>query len=174
MSLNFLRSNGIAGIVTGSATYFGATGTEIVKIVPGTVVTTDQNIERIEFSGNVSDYSFSVSGNQVKVLSNGAVIETFAAGGNNQVMAFANGSAPVVITGLGVVALGGSSLPAIAGPLLVAPTLNTADPSTVPALIASMTTGSSLINSPASLNFRNYSAQFKLAKKSVPESNTSP
>lgn len=108
----------------------GQAGVERVLISPGATATTDQNVERVEFPGASNAYTFTISGNQITVLSGTTIVETFSAGGSNQVLAFSDGSAIVNMTALNAATLGGAAIPTIAA-AVVPMTLNTADKSSI-------------------------------------------
>lgn len=116
-----------------AATVVGGVGTEkllLTSAATGAVIGGD--IERVELSGNLSTYTFAVSGNVVTVRSGTTVIATISVPDNatGQTLAFADGSAALKLTGTAFT-LGGVAVPATAAAVVA--TLNTADKSTVAA-----------------------------------------
>lgn len=114
-------------IVSSNSEVFGGTGSEKLLISGTPTVTVQSTIERVELAGNLNTYTFAITGNVVTVKSGATTVATItvpdtAAG---QTLAFANGSAPLIITGLGVATLGGAAVPATAA--AVTATLNAAD-----------------------------------------------
>lgn len=114
--------------------YFGSAGTsDILKLglnastVPTGLDINDQ-IERIEFTGNVADYTFKLEGNELTISANGAALAQVNLG-NNPTFAFADGSATMEITGQSVATFGGQAVPTDDTAFATAPTLDAADPS---------------------------------------------
>jgi hypothetical protein len=112
-------ANSVANVV-------GNSGAERVSIVSGEIIA-DQNVERIDLPNASSTYKFAVSGNQVKIYTGTTLVATYDAGGTNQVVAFSNGSAPLVYNGQNAVTLGGAAIPAVAA--TITPTVNPSDTS---------------------------------------------
>ena len=114
--------------------YFGSAGdSDILKLglnastVP-TALDADAQIERIEFTGNVADYTFKFEGNELAVSVNGTALAQINLG-NNPTFAFADGSATMEITNLGQATFGGQAVPTDDTAFATAPTLDATDPS---------------------------------------------
>ena len=109
------------------ADFVGNGGAERVSVVSTNVITADQNVERIDLPNDSSTYKFAVAGNEVKIYTatTNVLVATYYAGGTNQVVAFNDGAAPLVMTGLNAVKIGGVAIPAVAA--TIAPTVNPAD-----------------------------------------------
>jgi hypothetical protein len=116
-----------------TATVFGSTGTEKVLLSGTPNVTVDQGVERVELVGKASDYTYQVVGNQVIVKSGTTTVATVGVqdDADGTVVAFADGSASLKVTGLNAATLGGATVPAAAAAAVVPTALNTADKSTV-------------------------------------------
>ncbi|MGV6809876.1 MAG: beta strand repeat-containing protein [bacterium] len=99
--------------LSNSADVFGAsgTGTETIAVTGAANVTVDANVERIDFSGNLADYTFELVGNQLTVKLGGAAAGVFTLDSDTIKMAFADGSADATLTGLGAGTLGGVAFP---------------------------------------------------------------
>lgn len=112
MAKVFLES-GDTFTLSNSAEVFGAsgTGTETIAVTGAANVTVDANVERIDFSGNLSDYTFELVGNQLTVKLGGTTAGVFALDSDTIKMAFADGSADATLTGLGAGTLGGVAFP---------------------------------------------------------------
>ncbi|MBF0102521.1 MAG: hypothetical protein HQK77_16595 [Desulfobacterales bacterium] len=67
-------------------------------------------MEKIDFSGNVSDYNFMVEGTQITVMSGSNTVATFLSLNQDCTLRFANGSAILSLTGMNAATLGGSSI----------------------------------------------------------------
>ena len=108
-------------------------GIDTVKIAAGvTDVKTDANLERIELAGNLADYKFGViSGSGIQIQSAaGAVIGTIPSLNQNAILAFTDGSAPLIQTGGAAFSLGGAMIStATAAKMTV--TLNSGDKSSL-------------------------------------------
>lgn len=112
-------------------TVFGSTGAETLKIT-GAGVTANANVDRIEFAGNVADYTFQIVGTQVFVFQAGVQVATIGVQEdvNGTKLAFADGSADLVLSGLNAATLGGTSVPTVAAAVVPA-TIDANDPSDV-------------------------------------------
>ena len=99
---------------------YGADGNEQINIVAtsrGVIV--DQNIERVDFGGDISAYTFQQAGNQLKVFINGELMATIPVQGdaNGTQVVFEDGLADVKLVN-GVMTFGGTTVPAnAAGPV---------------------------------------------------------
>lgn len=133
MAKVFLNS-GESFTLANSAEVYGAAGTGTEKVLltgAATAITTDQNIERVELSGNVSAYTFQVVGNQVKVYSGTTLVTTIGVQGDadGTKVAFADGSADLKITGLNAATLGGQAVSSASATAITGATLNATDKS---------------------------------------------
>jgi hypothetical protein len=118
MTISTLGTNDILNIGAGSSptTVAGSNGTsDKVIAAAGVLINVDQNVERVELSGAASSYTYSVTGNVVKVLSGTTVVATIGAGANAQTIAFADGSATLNLTAMNTATLGGQAIPTTAG-----------------------------------------------------------
>jgi len=133
MAKLFLET-GDATTVSSPVSVFGGTGAETLKVASGAIVTVDPNVDRIEFGGNSADYKFEVEGTKVKIYSGATLVATTGVQGdtNGTVLAFADGSGSLLLTGLDAATFGGKALVTTDGGAVVSsPTLNTSDKSTV-------------------------------------------
>jgi len=132
MAKLFLESGDIFPVAV-AAQVFGAAGSGIeIVTLPNNPsgVSIDANVERVEFASNAADYLYKITGNEVSISINGAVVATINAG-NSPKLAFADGSANLSITGLGAANLGGVSLSSSNAALSAAPSLDANDKSSV-------------------------------------------
>jgi methionine-rich copper-binding protein CopC len=114
-------------ISNSGATLYGNSGTDAVTIAVGTSgAVIDQNVERVNFSGASSNYTFKQTGNKINVYdAAGTTLLTSApVQGNTDgtVLSFSNGVASATIQSGGVMLLGGATVNASAATLLT-PTL---------------------------------------------------
>ncbi|MBF0389370.1 MAG: hypothetical protein HQK71_04620, partial [Desulfamplus sp.] len=114
-----------ANIIGKGSTY------ETVRIMGTPSVTMDANIDRVEFTGNISQYTFEVLGTSVIIRSGGSAVATFGGMENIVTLAFADGSAPLELKGLSSALLGTLSLSTLSGGSALTPSLNLPDKSTV-------------------------------------------
>lgn len=123
------------------ATVFGTTfGTESLIIMGYPDIQMDANIERVEFTGSLSDYTFQVSGSAISIFSSGQPVAGFTSLNNNVTLAFADGSAALSLTGLGSASLGGQALSTQTGGTSLNATLDTSDVSSVGDYVPGSTT----------------------------------
>ncbi|MBV5310602.1 hypothetical protein, partial [Chromatium okenii] len=109
---------------------FGSTGDETLK-VDGIGVDVDAKIDRVEFGSIAANYTFLLEGNVVSVFKGGVKVATLVVEDTTK-LAFTDGSADLVIAGLGDVKLAGTALPTGTAAAVVPTTpLNTADKSTI-------------------------------------------
>ena len=104
-------------VINNNSTILGQTGSEHVIVEAGvTGLTLDQNIERVDFSGNVSDFTFQQQGNQLLVYSSGNLTATvpLQSDSNGSQVVFNDGSVEATLSG-GVMSLGGSTVGTTAG-----------------------------------------------------------
>ncbi len=105
-------------ILSSTTTIYGrAGGSEKVIInASATNVIADANVERVDFAGDVSSFTFQATGNQIKVYSGGALVATSTVqeSSTGTLMAFANGTVSAKI-GVGGMTLGGSAVSSTAG-----------------------------------------------------------
>ena len=96
-AVNVFGSNGNekVGISTDSEGTFGA----------GAII--DQGVERVEFSHTLNNYTFQLNGNLLDVNQNGHLAAQISIQGDGTKLAFHDGSADFVLTGLGIGQLGG-------------------------------------------------------------------
>ncbi len=104
------RGNGIN--VYDTANIYGKSGTETAKLQDSANATIDQNIGRVEFAGNMADYSFQMDGNQAHVYKGGIQIALIGinGGANGTGVAFADGTTQLKITGLNKGTVGGQAI----------------------------------------------------------------
>lgn len=120
--------------VSDALTVFGSTGAETLLIQGTPDVDVNGNVDRIEVVGNAADYKFEAQGTFVLVYSGSTLVATIDVqdDADGTEIAFANGSAYIVQTGLDTFTIGGAPVSQVAGgEALVAPTLDATDPSTV-------------------------------------------
>jgi hypothetical protein len=115
----FLSANETFSVGPGSVgNVFGLTGgLEKVIFAAGATGSVDGNVERVDLSASESAYTFKISGNVITVLSGGTTVTTVVASGT-QTIAFADGAAALLITGLNTATLGGTTIPTTAGPVV--------------------------------------------------------
>jgi hypothetical protein len=114
-------------ISNSGAALYGNSGTDAVTIAVGTAGgVIDQNVERVNFSGASSSYTFKQTGNKINVYdAAGATLLASApvqGDADGTVLSFSNGVASATIQSGGVMLLGGATVNAIAATLLT-PTL---------------------------------------------------
>jgi hypothetical protein len=126
--------------VSSAAQVFGADGPETLRILGAPNVEVDQNVDRVELAGNVSDYTFKTLGNEVVIFSGAATVASIAvqddANGTNDgtVVVFADGAASLKINALNTINLGGAAIPVGAPASAVVPSVfNASDKSNIPA-----------------------------------------
>lgn len=104
--------NGNGMNIFDSANVYGKTGKEIVKLQDSANAVIDQNIGRVEFAGQLKDYSFQMSGNQAYVFKGNTQIAVIGVKGDasGTALAFADGATNLKITGLNQGALGGQQI----------------------------------------------------------------
>lgn len=145
MAINvFLGANDTFTAANNNLTVKGAAGgSEKLLIATGvTGVTTDANIERIELAGALSTYKFSVGTSGIVITDlAGTVVATIPSLNQAATVAFTDGSATLTQTGATAATLGAVALTSTAA--VVAPTLNTADKSTVTGSTGGAVTGQS-------------------------------
>jgi len=105
----------------------GSSGSETVSNLGAFNLEIDANVERLELPQAASAYEFTINGTQIVISLGGAPVATFASLNQTTTIAFADGSAPLVLSGLDTATLGGASLPTTAG--AVSPSLDTSDTS---------------------------------------------
>ena len=108
-----------------------ASTSETVRIMGTPSVTMDANIDRVEFTGNINQYTFEITGTSVIIRANGSAVATFGGLENIVTLAFADGSAPLELKGLDSALLGTISFLTSSGASTLNPSLNTSDKSTV-------------------------------------------
>ncbi len=113
---------------------FGSTGNETAKILSGTEgVVVKASIERVELSKAVAAYTFKVVGTNVEVYEGSTLVATVAAqsDADGTIVAFADGSAQMKLTGLGAATLGDVTIPSDAAATVEPTAFDTTDKSTV-------------------------------------------
>ncbi len=135
MAKTFLR-NEISPVIAGNI--YGTSGEEVALIYPGgEKLVFDNQIERIELGGNISDYTFKQSGNRIKIFQGSKLIVTAAmqSDSDGTVFAFKDGSTEAkYVPSQKQVTLGGTVIPSKGTPSKVTPErINHNDKSTVPA-----------------------------------------
>lgn len=125
------------------AEVLGTSGVQTVKLTAAaTGVILNPEIERVEFSGALSAYTFNaVPGVGVQVFSGTTLVTTLATINQNVTLAFANGSAALVQTGGSAFTLGGAALTnSTTAAAITTATVNAGDVSTVaPVVVAAPT-----------------------------------
>lgn len=110
-----------------TAKIFGTLGTETLKIAGAPNLVSDQNIERIEFDGPLTNYGFSITGNIASIyqldsnknLSSLVVKTAVQDDADGTLLVFSDGSTSLKLTGLSQATLGGTAF-TNATPLVVA------------------------------------------------------
>lgn len=97
MTSIYMGKNG-QNLVGNSMHAYGNTEFEATR-VNGNGLIVDQNFERVEFSGNASDYLFTQHGNQLLVSSGSTLVATITVHEAGTQLTFANGSANAILTG---------------------------------------------------------------------------
>lgn len=123
--------------LSSDATIFGATGSETVLINGTPDITLDPNVERVELSGDVADYTFEITGTIITVYSGGSAVVTFTSLNQVTDLVFADGAAELSLTGLNTATLGGTAISTTAAAVVPAvfnttDTSDTADGGTTP------------------------------------------
>ena len=111
----------------------GGAGTQTVKLTAGASNTVlDPNIERVEFVGALSAYTFkAVAGVGMQVYSGATLVSTISST-NGVTLAFANGSVAVAQTGGSAFTVGGTAVTTSGTAAVISPvTINAGDVSTV-------------------------------------------
>jgi len=117
--------------VNDSASITGASGgTEVIKIIDAPNIQLDANIERIELSGNIADYTFKVDGTEITILKDGFAVATMSSLNQTSTLACADGSVDVQLTGIGQATVGGAAISSVASSVTPT-TINTGDVSDV-------------------------------------------
>lgn len=106
--------------LSSNATIFGATGSETVLINGTPDITLDPNVERVELSGDVADYTFEITGTIITVYSGGSAVVTFTSLNQVTDLVFADGAAELSLTGLNTATLGGTAIPTTAAAVVPA------------------------------------------------------
>lgn len=116
-------------IAASNATIYGNSGSEIVTVEDGVVVTTDPNVDFVSFSHLSSDFTYKATSTGIQVIYNGSVMANVTAGQN---LVFTNGTAAVASSfdpDVGVVfTLGGVTVSTTAN--LITPSFSTTPPTT--------------------------------------------
>jgi len=99
--------------VAATADVYGADGIETVSLPLNQAqdIQLDTYIDRIEFASALSEYQFQLIGNIVSVNTGGHTLANIILGDTPATLVFADGSADVIITGLGQATLGNVTLP---------------------------------------------------------------
>lgn len=115
MAKVFLGENESYSIINNSEV-FGNIGSEEL-FISGSNVKVMSTVERIDFPNNLDTYSFGITGNVLTVKSGAATIATIVIPdtANGQTLAFADGSAQLIITGLNQATLGGVAIGTVPG-----------------------------------------------------------
>ncbi len=157
-ALIFLDNNKSINILDNAKVFGASGGTESVKIYDSANAIIDQNIERVELYGNLSQYGFQVQGNQVYVYnSNSAKIATVSVQGDadGTTFLFADGKASLLITGLNQATLGGQNISSVTPTILTTAALganfSTAEKSSVGAISTTSTNNLSFLTSGSTL-----------------------
>ncbi|MBF0204535.1 MAG: Ig-like domain-containing protein [Desulfamplus sp.] len=126
MAKIFLNANTVF-TVSDNATVIGSNGSERLLISGTPDIDLDANVEAVDFSGYVSDYTFQVIGTEIQIMSGSNHVATFAGLNNPAILRFWNGSAVLTLTGVGVASLGGTALPTAATGAVEPDIINTTD-----------------------------------------------
>lgn len=138
-------SNTEYDVTNGNDSVVGLTGTQVVKAAAGVVgLSVDQNVERVTFTGQASDYTFLSSGNSIKVYNAAAstlVATVFVQDDvDGTQLTFNNGTANAILTN-GIIKLGGATVDTTQA-VHVTPTL---DASVTSGTTTTTTTGSTVL-----------------------------
>lgn len=134
----FLSAGDVYTVINNNVQVFGGAGAEKVQIMSGvTGLVVDPNVDRVELSGNMSSYKFvNVAGTGLQIQdANNNVISTIASVNQNDTIAFADGSAPLVQNATGFTVAGTqvvTGATTAAATVAATTALSTADKSTVP------------------------------------------
>lgn len=124
----FLDPNDTKFKLSNPASVYGGSGAESLIIETGTTgVTVDGNVERVDFAGAVSDFTFVRATNKVEVYKGGQLVGTIAMQGDadGSQLVFSDGSVQLQFTA-GVMTLGGTAVPTSAPGPVVPTTIDTA------------------------------------------------
>ncbi len=108
---------------------FGAAGNETVRITGSATITLDSNIERIELESPLISHTFVISGTQITLSSTNGATVTLSGLNRPITIAFADGSATLVLTGLNQAEFGSVAL--TTAPSIINAPLNSDDRSAV-------------------------------------------
>ncbi|MDD2863633.1 MAG: Calx-beta domain-containing protein [Methylococcales bacterium] len=127
MAKLFLESTDTSYKVSNSnTTVYGATGDQAVVIDGAlTGVTVNSNVERVQFTGSTTDYTYKVVGTNLEVYTAaGALVTTVGVQTDTTgtQLTFANGTVDAKITGLNAATVGGQTVSATAATAVVIPT----------------------------------------------------
>ncbi|ARU59352.1 concanavalin A-like lectin/glucanases superfamily protein [Oleiphilus messinensis] len=89
-----------------SAKIFGSSGSETVMVAGTPQLELDANIERLELPKNLSDYTFSASGTEIKIYDGSTAVATFMGLNQETTVVFLDGSTELILLGLDIVYLG--------------------------------------------------------------------
>jgi len=109
MAKLFLAENESFTLIDGPDV-FGASGNEKIGISGAAGATIDQGVERVEFSDVLANYSLSLTGNILVVKLNGVIAANITVQGDGTKLAFKDGSADIILTGLSNGTLGGGTV----------------------------------------------------------------
>lgn len=102
---------------------WGGSGSETLLISGTPVLQVDANVERIEFPNALADYTFAIQGTQISILSGATAVVSLYGLNGDLTLVFADGAAPLQLSGLNSANLGDAALSTTAGSLTA--TLNT-------------------------------------------------
>jgi len=109
MAKLFLAENESFTLIDGPDV-FGAGGNEKIGISGAAGATIDQGVERVEFSDVLANYTLKLVGNILEVSLSGALAAKITVQGDGTKLAFKDGSADIVLTGLSNGTLGGGTV----------------------------------------------------------------
>ncbi|MCG8609496.1 MAG: YHYH protein, partial [Pseudomonadales bacterium] len=104
-------------------TIWGGSGSETLLISGTPVLQVDANIERIELPNALADYTFAIQGTQISIMSGTTTVVSLYGLNGDLTLVFADGAAPLRLSGLSTANLGDATLSTTAGNLSA--TLNT-------------------------------------------------
>lgn len=141
MAKLFLESTDTSYKVSnGNTKIFGATGDQALVIDGAlTGIEVNSNVERVQFTGSTTDYTYKVVGTNLEVYAAGALVSTIGVQTDTTgtQLTFANGTVDAKITGLNAATIGGTAVSSTAAAAVV-PTTIDATVSSAPAPVFSV------------------------------------
>lgn len=132
MAKIFLDANESFRLLDDTTIFGSGFGSESVIIMGQPRVEMDANIERVELTGSLDNYTFQISGTSVTIFSSGNTVGSFSSLNNDVTLAFAEGSAILSLTALNAATLGGQAISiSQGGAAVTSPVINSSDVSSV-------------------------------------------